>query len=390
MFRFLSLMWKNTLRNRRRSILTIGSMAVSLCLLGVLFAIYHALFLSEATPAQALRLVTRHKVSLTQSMPMAYQQKIEQIKGVRQVMTWRWFGGTYKDNRDPKNFFARFATQPERLFTVYSEFVIPEDQKQAFLHEKTSAVVSRPVADKLNFHVGDKITLIGDIFPFNPELKIVGIFDDPQNAELLYFHEDYLRDALGTGSERGNQSGAFVIKADSADDVPGIAKAVDEMFAESPYPTKTESEAQFALSFASFVGNLKLFLLLICGAVTFTILLVSANTISMSVRERIREVGILKTLGFTPGNILGIILGEAGFISLVGGAVGVLLATILCGAVRESPGGAFIQALRTLSITPSVAMVCLAVALFIGLVSSLVPAWGAAKTSILDSLRYNG
>jgi putative ABC transport system permease protein len=131
-------------------------------------------------------------------------------------------------------------------------------------------------------------------------------------------------------------------------------------------------------------------LLLICGAVTFTILLVSANTISMSVRERIREVGILKTLGFTPGNILSIILGEAAFISLIGGAIGCLLATILCSGVRESPGGAFIQALRTLSITPSVAMLCLAVALFIGLVSSLVPAWSAAKTSILDSLRYNG
>jgi len=390
MFRFLSLMWKNTLRNRRRSLLTIGSMAVSLCLLGVLFAIYHALFLSEAAPAQALRLVVRHKVSLTQSMPMAYRQKIEQVKGVKQVMMWQWFGGTYKDNRDPKNFFARFAAEPDRLFGVHPEFVIPEDQKQAFLHEKTGAVVSRALADKLNFHVGDRITIVGDIFPFNPELKIVGIFDEPENSEVLYFNQEYLRDALGTSSVRGNETGAFVIQADSADDVPAIAKAVDALFAESPAPTKTESEAQFALSFASFVGNLKLFLLLICGAVTFTILLVSANTISMSVRERVREVGILKTLGFTPGNILGIILGEAGFISLVGGAIGCLLAVVLCGAVRQSPGGAFIQALRTLTLTPSVALLCLGVALLIGVVSSLFPAWSAAKTSILDSLRYNG
>lgn len=383
-------MWKNTLRNRRRSLLTIGSMAVSLCLLGVLFAIYHALFLSEATPAQALRLITRHKVSLTQSMPMAYEQKIEQVKGVRQVMTWQWFGGTYKDARDTKNMFARFATQPERLFSVYSEFKIPEDQKQAFLHEKTGAVCSRTLADKLNFHIGDRIDLIGDIYPFNPELKLVGIFDDPQNSEILYFSNEYLRDALGTGSERGNQTGAFVIAVDSADDVPAIARTVDAMFAESPYPTKTESEAQFALSFASFVGNLKLFLLLICGAVTFTILLVSANTISMSVRERVREVGILKTLGFTPGNILGIILGEAGFISLVGGAIGCLLAMFLCGAIRQSPGTMFLQQLRLLTITPSVGLLCLGVALFIGVVSSLIPAWSAAKTSILDSLRYNG
>lgn len=390
MFRFLSLMWKNSLRNRRRSLLTIGSMAVSLCLLGVLFAIYHALFLTEATPAQALRLITRHRVSLTQSMPVAYRHKIEQVPGVKQVTIWQWFGGTYKDNRDPKNMFARFGSEPAPLFAVHPEFIMPEDQKQAFIHERTGCIVSRSLADSLHFKLGDRITLIGDIFPVNPELKLVGIFDEPQHFQVLYFNWDYVRDALGTDSARGNEIGAFTIQANDAADVPAIAKAVDDLFANAPAPTKTESEAQFALSFASFVGNLKLFLMLICGAVTFTILLVSANTISMSVRERVREVGILKTLGFTPGNILAIILGEAAFISLIGGALGCLLAIFLCAGVRNSPGGMFIAALATLSLTPSVALVCLAVALFIGVVSSLIPAWGASRTSILDSLRYSG
>ncbi|MBV8818345.1 MAG: hypothetical protein JO022_08300, partial [Acidobacteriaceae bacterium] len=151
MFRFVSLMFKNSLRNRRRSALTIGSVAVSLCLLGVLFAIYRTLFLAEATPAQALRLIVRHRVSLTQSMPIAYRQKIEQVPGVRQVMVWQWFGGVYKDARDPKNFFARFAAEPDRLFTVHPEYTIPDDQKFAFQHERTACVVSRELANKLNF-----------------------------------------------------------------------------------------------------------------------------------------------------------------------------------------------------------------------------------------------
>jgi putative ABC transport system permease protein len=390
MFRFLSLMVKNSLRNRRRSLLTIGSVAVSLCLLGVLFAIYSALFLADATPAQALRLVVRHRVSLTQSMPIAYRQKIQAIPGVRQVMVWQWFGGVYKDARDPNNQFARFAAEPDRIFAVRPEYQLPEDQKLAFQHERTGCIVSRDLADKLHFKLGDRITLVGDIFPVTLDLKVVGIFNEPEAEDTLYFSRDYLRDALGPNTARSDRVGAFQVQANTAEDVPRIAKAIDDTFDNAPEPTKSESERAFALSFASFVGNLKLFLLLICGAVTFTILLVSANTISMSVRERVREVGILKTLGFTQGNILGIILGEAGFIALIGGIVGCILAQMLCSGVRNSPGAVFMPALKGLTITPSVALICIGVALFIGLVSSLVPAWSAARTSILDSLRFSG
>src|SRR5579864_7379459 len=134
--RYLSLILKNSLRNRRRSILTIGSIAVSLCILGVLIAMYRAMFLGDATPAQALRLVTRHRVSLTQPIPIYYRDKIKVIPGVRDIMTWQWFGGTYKDNRDPKNMFPRFATDPDHFFNVMPEYQIPEDQKVAFQRER--------------------------------------------------------------------------------------------------------------------------------------------------------------------------------------------------------------------------------------------------------------
>jgi putative ABC transport system permease protein len=309
MFRYLSLIVKNSLRNRRRSILTIGSIAVSLCILGVLIAMYRAMFFGEPTQAQALRLVCRYRVSLTQPIPIYFREKILRIPGVHDVMAWQWFGGVYKDNRNPDNMFPRFGVEPDHLFNVNGEFQIPDDQKLAFQHERTGCVISRALADKLHFNLGDRITIVGDIFPVTLELKVVGIFNEPGNNPILYFSREYLREALPVSSTQRDTVGAFLIQADSPDDVPRVAQAVDREFENTPFQTKSESEQAFTLSFLAFVGNLKLFMMAIFGAVTFTILLVSGNTISMSVRERIREVGILKTLGFTRGAILGIVLG---------------------------------------------------------------------------------
>ena len=388
--RYLSLILKNSLRNRRRSILTIGSIAVSLCILGVLIAMYRAMFLGDATPAQALRLVTRHRVSLTQPIPIYYRDKIKVIPGVKDIMAWQWFGGTYKDNRDPKNMFPRFATDPDRFFNVMPEYQIPEEQKVAFQRERTGCVITRTLANQLNMKLGDRVTLVGDIFPVTLELKVVGIYDDPEKTSMLYFSREYLREAIGAGNPNQDLVGAFLVQAETPGDVPRIAATIDHEFETSPFPTKSESEKAFQLSFASFLGNLKLFIMAICGAVTFTILLVSGNTISMSVRERIREVGILKTLGFSPGAILGIILGEAAFISLIGGVIGSLLASAMCSMISHSPAANFMAGLSTLGITPLVGVISLGVALLIGLVSSFLPAWGASRTTILDALRYAG
>lgn len=385
--RYFSLAFKNSLRNRRRSILTISSVAVSLCLLGVLIAIYHALFFSQATPGQALRLVVRHKVSLAQAIPIAYEEKVRTVPGVKEVSVWNWFGGTYKDNRDQKNFFARIAVEPKPFMGIRTQMEMPEDQRKAFIAERTGCVVSRDLAEKLNLKVGDRITLLGDIYPVTLELKLVGIFDDPDASSTLFFNYEYLRDALPIS--RRNRISVIAVLADSPDSVPHIAKVVDEMFAESTPPTKTESEQQFALSFVSFLGNIKLFLLSICAAVTFTILLVSGNTMAMSVRERIKEVGVLKTLGFTNDAILGIIIGEAISISLIGGAIGLFLASLLTIGVGKA-GAVFIAQLNGLSMTPVTAALALGIALLIGFISSFIPAWNASHTNILDSLRYSG
>jgi putative ABC transport system permease protein len=387
MFRYFSLAFKNSLRNRRRSALTISSIAVSLCLLGLLIAVYHALFYPEQSPSQALRVVVRHKVSLGQAIPRAYEEKIRHVPGVKEVTVWNWFGGSYKDARDPKNFFARMAVEPKPFFTLRSSLEMPDEERQAFIRDRQGAIVSKDLAEKLDFKVGQRITLVGDIYPLNLDLHIVGIFDDPDAPLTMFFNWEYLSNALPVG--RRNFISIVAALADSPDDVPQIAKTIDDMFANSAYPTKTESEQQFALSFVSFLGNIKLFLLAICAAVTFTILLVSGNTMAMSVRERIKEVGVLKTLGFNNDSILGIIVGEAVSIAMIGGVMGLLFAFLLTAVVRKA-AGSFMPQLHHLSITPLTALMALGVALLIGVVSSFIPAWNAARTNILDSLRYAG
>jgi putative ABC transport system permease protein len=386
-FRYLPLAFKNSIRNRRRSILTVLSIAVSLCLLGCLIAIYQALFYKDATPGQALRLVSRHRVSLAQPLPSAHENQIRRLPGVKAVSVWNWFGGTYKDSRDPNNFFARFAVEPTPFLMIRTQMEMPEDQRHAFVTDRTACVISSDLAKKLNLKIGDRVTLKGDIYPVDLQLYVRGIFTDPDALNSLFFNREYLRQLLPVG--RRDFEGTFAILADSTDDVPRIAKVVDEMFDNSPYPTKTESEQQFALSFVGFLGNIKLFLLSICGAVTFTILLVSGNTMAMSVRERIKEVGVLKTLGFTNNAILGIIIGEAASIAVIGGIVGVLLASVVTIAVGNFAAN-FNAQLNGLSVTPLVAVICLAVALLIGIISSFIPAFNAARTNILDSLRYSG
>src|SRR5208283_3874830 len=245
MFRYFSLAVKNTIRNRRRSILTICSIAASLCLLGVLFAIYNAMFYKEATPGAALRVVVRHRVSLAQAMPYSYEAKIRQVPGVKEVSTWDWFQGVYKDQRDPKNFFARFGVEPAAFLTIRTQMNMPDDQRRAFLAERTACVISKDISERLNVHLGDRIVIVGDIYPVTLELTVRGIFEDPDGLNSLFFNRDYLRESL-TGARR-DQAGTFAVLVDSPENVPRVSKAIDDMFDNAPQPTKTESEQQFLL-----------------------------------------------------------------------------------------------------------------------------------------------
>ena len=390
---YLLFVVRNALRSKRRAFLTMASVALSFCLLAVLMALYHALFLAPpATPGQALRLVVHHKVSLTQDLPLSYERKIAEIPGVRDVTSLRWFGGTYKDTRDPRNNFAQFGIEPTHLFNVYPEFSMPQPQIAAFEQQKTACIASRALATKLGWKIGERVTLSGTMTPATLELKLVGIFDDPGDTEVLYFNRDYLQDSLPTADPRRDMVQQYYVETASKNDVTGVASAIDATFADSPAPTRTESEHAFMLSFVSFLGNVKLFLLAIGGAVTFTILLVSANTVSMSVRERVREVGILKTLGFSSSEVLGMILSESAFIGLVGGIVGCAIAVVLSLVIAQAAhhGSAYVQSLRSFSLTPLSAFLTIVAALAISAVSALVPAVSAARAPIVESLKHTG
>jgi len=388
MFRYLPLILKNTLRNKRRSFLTIGSIAASFCLLGVLFAIYSAFFLTEPTAAQALRLITRNRVSLTQTMPAAYKQKIATVPGIKGIYISQWFGGAYKDEQaDRRNMFARFAVEAKEFFEVQPDIQLPDDQKQAFLRERSACIVGKKLQERLGFKVGDRVTLAGDIFPGNYDMTIRGIYDSNEDNETLYFHLEYLYESLPAA--RRDFAGTFSILTASKEDTSRVPKLVDDMFRNSPVQTRTETEAAFILSFASFLGNIKLFLFIICSAVTFTILLVSANTMAMTVRERVKEVGVMKTLGFTRQSVLGLILGEATFLSLLGAALGCVLAGLMVIGLREV-AGAFSFQLRTMTLTPGAIGLCIGLGAITGLVASLLPAIGASRTPIVDSLKYAG
>ena len=379
------MIFKNGIRNKRRSLLTIASVGASLCLLGVLIAIYSVFYVAEAPPDQALRLVTRNKISLTVTMPGYYRDQIAKQPGVQHIMTNNWFGGVYKDARDPKNFFGRFAAEPDRLLKVRPELRMPDDQKQAFLRERTACIIGKPLADKLGIQLGQRIQIKGDIYPVTLELIVRGIYEAPISDETLYFNIEYLDELLPQA--RRNNAGSFYILTDSIESANRLGKIIDNNYNNFPVQTKTESEQAFSLSFVSSLGNIKAFLLSICAAVTFTILLVSGNTMAMSVRERVKEVGVLKTLGFTKEAVLGIILGEAAVISLLGGIVGCILASFLCFGLQSASG--FLPQLKQAAITPSVAFITLSAALFIGLASAAIPAWNAARVSIVEALRSN-
>lgn len=386
MFRHLPLMFKNSLRNRRRSLLTIVSIGASLSLLGLLLALYHAFYFAELAPDAALRLITRNRISLANPLPLAYGAQIKQVPGVKEAMIFNWFGGTYKDNRDPANQFARFVIEPEKLAVVNPEYKLPEAERAAFLAEPTACIVGRKTANYHKMKIGDRIVIDGDYLPIRLELTVRGIFDNPSDNETMFIHFKYVNESLKDQPAMRDTVGTYSVKLERAEDSGAVAKAIDDKFRNAPQQTKTETEQAFTLSFVGFLGNVKLILFSICAAVTFTILLVSGNTMAMAVRERVREVGVLKTLGYTNGLVLGMLVGEAVMISLIGGVIGLVIANAIMAALRTLPS-TFVN-MSTLSVPPWVALACLLIAVSIGLISSLIPAWSAARRPIVEALKF--
>ncbi len=375
---------KNAFRNKRRSVLTAVSIAFSLLLLTLMMTIWRAFFIDEGSVQSAQRLITRHKVSLVFFLPGYYREKIRALPGVRQVVNQTWFGGQYKDDK-PENFFAQFATDPQEFLKVYPEFQIPEDQVQSWQHDRTGCIVDSDLVKKHGWKLGERLYLKGVIFPADLELTIRGIFTSPQPTESLYFNSEYLEQAYPDVKGR---AGFFGVLADSPEAVPRVAKEIDAEFRNSPRPTKTESERAFQLGWIAMLGNVKAFILSISMAVVFATLLVSANTIAMSVRERTREIAVLRTLGFTKARLLRLIVSEAVTLTLAGGLLGALGASSLVNAMAHSPqAGLFMAGIK---VTGPTLLSALAVAGIVGLASAFVPAYRASRQNIVEGLRHIG
>src|SRR5262252_8956800 len=375
---------RNTFRNKRRSLLTMISISFSLLLLTLMICIWRSFYVDQVAPEASRRLIIRDRVSLAFFLPEYYREKIRAVKGINAVVPLTWYGGRYIDDR-PQHFFAQLATDPEEYLKVASDKIMPEDQLKAWQHDRTGCIVDVTLAEKYRWKIGDRLTLQGNIFPANLDLTIRGIYhrDPPQNA--LYFNAKYLEEAVPWFK---GQAGWYAAQIDSAEHVAEASRIIDDMFHNSPLQTKTESEKAFQLGFVASLGNVKAFILSICGAVMFAIMLVSANTMAMSVRSRTREVAVLKTLGFTRQRALSIFVSESVALALAGGVLGVLIAIpVIAGITRRFIG---LGIPLNMKVNPITAAIALLVAVVLGIVSGYLPAYRASRMNIVDALRHIG
>ena len=375
---------RNTFRNKRRSVLTMLSISFSLLLLTLMVSIWRTFYIDVGSALSVKRTITRDRVSLAFLLPGYYREKIRAVPGVVAVAPMTWFGGRYKDDR-PENFFAQLATDPDEYLKVASDKILPPDQLEAWQHDRAGAIVDITLANKYGWKIGDHITLLGTIFPVNPELTIRGIYhrDPPQNA--LYFNAKYLEESVDWFKGR---AGWYAAQVQTADDVARVSSEIDGMFRNSPLQTKTESEKAFQLGFVESLGNVKAFILGICGAVAFAIMLVSANTMAMSVRSRTREVAVLKTIGFTKGRVLSIFVSESVALAVAGGILGVLAAVPVIYFLTR--GFIALGVPLAMKVNVQTAGLSLLVALTLGLVSGYLPAFNASRMNIVDGLRHIG
>ena len=378
------LILKNTVRNPRRTALTAASVAVSFALLVVFFASYRFLESPPASKSERshLVLIVAASTSPIQPMPVSYRTRIERLEGVGAVTQVFWFDARYKSE---DTVIASLSLDPQTVFTFFPNWQLPDDEKAQFMHEKVAAIAGRSTANKYGWKVGDHIYVSSpSYFGVGVDLILRGIYDSEEEHSYLVFHWDYLNDALGSP----NMTGQFWILANSVDVMPSLMKTVDDQFRNETVQTRTQTAKQFVVNFVSWLGNVKLILVSLTGAVVFAVLLIMANTMAMSIRERTTELAILRALGFSANTILTVLTAESLGICLLGSFAGCLAAWAICRAVAGYAIGGGL--LVNLEIGLPGVLSALGVATFTGLASTLVPAYRASHMRIAEALRYTG
>src|SRR5271170_2393676 len=364
--KYAPLVLKHLRRNWIRTLSTVLAMAVCIFLICTLQTVVDAVNYGLST-GNAARLVTRHYVSLVFNLPNSYKARIAAIPGVKNITIVTWFGGMYRG--DMKYFFPNLAVEPERFLEIYPEIMLPEDQKQAWFHDVRGCIVGRKLAEKWGWKVGDTFQLESFIPPYRVgkpfEFVIDGIYDTDSvkypgtDLTAMYFNYKYLYEA--TGQKAG--IGTITLLIDDPKNAGRISKAIDAEFENSDVQTKTETEQAFRASFIAMAGNLAMLLNGIGLAVAFTILLVTANTMSIAVRERQQEIAVLKTLGFSSGLVMTLILSEALLLGLMGGLLGILIARGIIAVLINVPFiGDVLRAFPNLGLSPSIAALGVSIA----------------------------
>jgi len=379
-----SLICRNLFRRKLRAFLMIVSILIAFLIFGVLAAFERSLNRGEDVAA-ADRLVTVNKVNFTQPMPIAYYNRVRSVEGVRQVTYANWFGGYYQD---PKNVLVVFAVDPTSYLDVFSnEIAVTPDAKEAFVRERTSALVGETMATKWGWKIGDRVPIASNIFSQKSgarswDFTIAGIFTNktPQfSTNLMLFHHDYFNETRTFGKDT---IGWMVLQTTSPAANDRVAKTIDAMFANSSDETSTDTEKAFNRAFAAQLGNIALIVVLVVGAAFATILMIVGNTMVMTVRERTREIGVLKALGFPRGRVLRLVLGESVLLALLGGLVGMALAVLAIWAMR--PGLAQFGA--RMAMTPGILFFAIGLMLALGILTGTVPAINAMRLKIAESL----
>jgi putative ABC transport system permease protein len=392
--KYLPYVLKHLRRNWLRTLSTVVGMALCIFLICVLQTVLDAMARSiDATRPD--RLATRHAVSLVFNMPYAYRSRIAAVPGVRRVAPMIFFGGLFgSSQQDFANFFANFAVEPDNYFAMYPEYAVAPEQMEAYLSDRRGCIVGQALADKYGWSIGSTFQLESFIPPYRVgrpfEFVVRGIYDADEarfpgtNEMQMFFHFRYLYEA--TRQRVG--VGTFMVQIEDAEQAAAVAKAIDDSFENSDVQTKTESEASFVEGFAALAGNLVALLNGIGMAVAFTVLLVTANTMSMAVRERRTEIAVLKTLGFSSALVMGLILTEALILSASAGVLGTWLAGMLVANIANIPFlGAVLGQFPKLQLSPALAAMTIGLALTLGLAAGFAPAWTAYRAKIVDTLR---
>jgi len=383
----LRLIFKNAFRHKLRTGLTMLGIVVAILAFGMLQTLVTAWY-EGANLASSTRLVTRNAISLVFSLPLAYKDRIRGVEGVKRVTYANWFGGVYIDK---KNFFARMAVDAETVFDVYPEYLISAEQLAAFKSERNSCVVGSVLAKQYNLKLGDPMSLDGDIFPGRWDFVIRGIYEpkfDNTDATGMFFQWNYLNERmLQETPERANDVGWYIAKIGDPGKAASMSNQIDELFKNSSAETKSETESEFARGFISASGAILGAMNFMSFTIVAIIMLVLANTMMMSARERTREYAILKTLGFSVPQISWLILGESFVLSILGGGLGLLLtAPLVEGFAAAVPKGWF----PVFKIEPITMILLVAAVIFIGLASAIFPIKRAASTTIVDGMRFMG